>query len=202
MSAYVIQMSNNQKQIELAGGMLTTLLKQNSNFLPAMLALAINKFLLKKQTEGKNLLKMLYTKQQTTSGWESEELERAWLHHADTFIGIQKYDQAEEVLRKCLKQNKSCGKAEEFIGMIKEKEQSYVDAANSYYKAFKLSHQKNPVMGYRLAFNYFKAKVYIAIINQRYVDCINICKVILQINPNYPKLQQEILSKAILALKA
>lgn len=55
--------------------------------------------------------------------------------------------------------NKSCAKAEELMGLIKEKEQSYVDASNSYEKAFKLTNQRNPVMGYRLAFNYLKAKV-------------------------------------------
>jgi tetratricopeptide repeat protein 21B len=44
-------------------------------------------------------------------------------------------------------------------GLIKEKEQSFIDAANSYEKAFKLTNQRNPTMGYRLAFNYLKAKV-------------------------------------------
>lgn len=46
---------------------------------------------------------MLYTKEKASSGWESEELEKAWLLHAESFIAIQKYDQAEEVLRKILK---------------------------------------------------------------------------------------------------
>lgn len=45
------------------------------------------------------------------------------------------------------------------MGLIKEKEQSYVDAANHYEKAFKLLNAKNTNMGYRLAFNYLKAKV-------------------------------------------
>jgi tetratricopeptide repeat protein 21B len=58
-----------------------------------------------------------------------------------------------------LKFNKSCAKAEELTGLIKEKEQSFIDAANSYEKAFKLTNQRNPTMGYRLAFNYLKAKV-------------------------------------------
>jgi tetratricopeptide repeat protein 21B len=75
-----------------------------------MHALAIAKFIGKKQTEAKNLLKILWKKSASTSGWEQEELERAWLLYADSFIAIQKYDQAEEVLKKCLKQNKSCGR--------------------------------------------------------------------------------------------
>jgi tetratricopeptide repeat protein 21B len=45
------------------------------------------------------------------------------------------------------------------MGLIKEKEQSYVDAANHYENAFKLLNKRNLNMGYRLAFNYLKAKV-------------------------------------------
>lgn len=67
-----------------------------------MLALAISKFIAKKQTEAKNLLKILWKRPIPPNGWEAEELERAWLLYADSFIAIQKYDQAEEVLKKCL----------------------------------------------------------------------------------------------------
>lgn len=55
--------------------------------------------------------------------------------------------------------------------MIKEKEQSYIDASNSYEKAFKLTNQRNPIMGYRLAFNYLKAKVLIENINLAFCWC-------------------------------
>jgi tetratricopeptide repeat protein 21B len=51
------------------------------------------------------------------------------------------------------------GKAEEYMGLIKEKEQSFVDAATHYETAFKLLNKKNPNMGFRLAFNYLKARV-------------------------------------------
>lgn len=51
------------------------------------------------------------------------------------------------------------------MGLIKEKEQSYVDAANHYETAFKLLNKKNPNMGFRLAFNYLKARVIYIIIN-------------------------------------
>jgi len=43
---------------------------------------------------------------------------------------------AEQLLDKCLEYNKSLVKAEEFMGIIKEKEQSYVDAASHYEKAW------------------------------------------------------------------
>lgn len=74
------------------------------------------------------------------------------------------------------------------MGLIKEKEQSYVDAAAHYEKANLLSNEKSPSIGFRLAFNYLKAK--------RYIDCINICKKILEYYPDIPKLEKEILVKA------
>jgi len=91
----------------------------------------------------------------------------AWLLHADTFVGISKFDNAEEILRKCLKFNKSCGKAEEYMGLINEKENSYVDAALHYEKAFFLTNYKSLSIGYRLAFNYFKVK--------KFIECVDIC---------------------------
>lgn len=47
------------------------------------------------------------------------------------------------------------------MGLIKEKEHSYVDAATHYEKAHHLTGEKSPSIGYRLAFNYLKAKRYI-----------------------------------------
>lgn len=46
---------------------------------------------------------------------------------------------AEELLRKILKVNKSMVKAEEYMGIIKEKEQAYVEAASHYEKAWEMS---------------------------------------------------------------
>lgn len=40
---------------------------------------------------------------------------------ADYFISVNKYDLAEAELKKCLKYNKSTVKAEELMGLIKEK---------------------------------------------------------------------------------
>ena len=54
---------------------------------------------------------------------------------------------AEELLKKCLKYNQSCGKAEEYMGLIKEKEQSYIDAAGHYERAWKLYNEKDPAIG-------------------------------------------------------
>lgn len=49
--------------------------------------------------------------------------------HAETYVQIKKFDNAEETIRMVLRENKSSGKAYELLGLIKEKEQAYVDAA-------------------------------------------------------------------------
>lgn len=48
---------------------------------------------------------------------------------ADYNISVNKFDLAEAELKKVLKYNKSNVKAEELMGLIKEKEKAYVDAA-------------------------------------------------------------------------
>jgi tetratricopeptide repeat protein 21B len=104
---------------------------------PGTLFLAVSKYSNKKNTEAKNHLKILSKKSYNSEF--HDELEMSWLIYADTFISISKYDNAEEILKKCLKYNRSCAKAEEFMGLIKEKESSYIDAATHYEKAFSLT---------------------------------------------------------------
>ncbi|KAL4503354.1 hypothetical protein ABPG72_000960 [Tetrahymena utriculariae] len=193
MESYVFFLGGARYKGGLEQGLknLNDILKTNNDYIPAMLALAVGKFIQKKSTDAKNLLKLLWKRQYTTE--YGEDLERAWLLSADSFIAIQKYDSAEEILKKCLKYNQSCGKAEEYMGLIKEKEQSYVDAATHYEKAYKLTNEKSASIAFRLSFNYLKAK--------RYVDCINICKKILELFPNYPKIEKDCLEKARQALK-
>ena len=97
---------------------------------------------------------------------------------ADYFISVNKYDLAEAELKKVLKHNASNVKAEELMGLIKEKERAFVDAAMHYEKAFEMSSRKNEAVGFRLAFNYLKA--------ERLIDCIDVSKEVLKVNPNFP----------------
>ncbi|XP_015756029.1 PREDICTED: tetratricopeptide repeat protein 21B-like [Acropora digitifera] len=100
---------------------------------------------------------------------------------------------AGDLLKKCLQYNKSCCKAWEYMGYIMEKEQAYKDAAKNYENAWIYGNQSNPTIGYRLAFNFLKAK--------RYVDAIDVCHKVLSQHPNYPKIKKEILDKARAALR-
>lgn len=85
-------------------------------------------------------------------------------------------------------------KAEEYMGMIKEKERIYIDAANHYEKAWTMSNKRNAGVGFRLAFNYMKAS--------RFVDAIDIGKDILKVYPDYPKVQKEIVEKSRSMIRA
>jgi len=51
-----------------------------------------------------------------------------------------------------------------------------------------MSNRKNEAVGFRLAFNYGKA--------ERYIDCINIGKEVLKVNPNFPNIQTDLIEKA------
>ena len=119
---------------------------------------------------------------------DAEYLERCWLLLADVYIQGGKYDMATELLRKVLVHNKSSTKAYEYMGYIMEKESSYKDAAQHYEQAWRYSNRSNPTIGYKLAFNYMKAK--------RFTDAIDVCHSILDKYPSYPKIRKEVLEKS------
>jgi len=143
-------------------------------------------FLLKKSSDARNYLKTVVKCDFQLQF--SEYFETAWMLMSDYYISVNKYDLAEAELKKALKYNKSAIKAEEFMGLIKEKEKAYVDAADHYAKAFKMSNKKNGGIGFRLGFNYLKAN--------RYVDAIDVGKDVLKVFPNFPKVQTDIVDMA------
>ncbi|KAI8903549.1 hypothetical protein EDD86DRAFT_250265 [Gorgonomyces haynaldii] len=104
-----------------------------------------------------------------------------------------KYDLATELLKKVTNVNKSCTKAWEYLGFIMEKESSYKDAADHYSQCWKLQKESNAAIGFKLAFNYLKAK--------RYCDAIDVCHRVLESHPDYPKIRKELLDKARAALR-
>ncbi len=117
-----------------------------------------------------------------------DDIEKCWLLLADIYIQGGKYDLATELLKKVTAVNKSCTKAWEYMGFIMEKEASYKDASEYYAQCWKLQRESNPSIGFKLAFNYLKAK--------RYVDAIDICHKVLAVYPEFPKIRKELLDKA------
>ncbi|CAG2179716.1 unnamed protein product, partial [Oppiella nova] len=157
----------------------------------AILGVATAFMIIKQTPKARNHLKRV-----AKNSWnfqEAEYLEKCWLLLADIYTQSGKYDMAIELLKKVLLYNKSCMKAYEYLGYIMEKEQSYRDAAQNYDLAWKFTNCNNPSIGYKLAFNYMKAK--------RHVDAIDVCKEILTKFPDYPKVRKEILDKCRNSLK-
>ena len=56
-----------------------------------------------------------------------------------------------------------------------------------------MTNRKSASIGYRLAYNYLKAK--------RYVDCLEICRQVTEAQPNYTLIKTDIEEKAIMAIR-
>ncbi|PNH02041.1 Tetratricopeptide repeat protein 21B, partial [Tetrabaena socialis] len=161
------------------------------NNVPVLLAMATGFMMLKQTPKARNQLKRVQKIQYKPD--EAEEFERSWLLLADIHIQGGKYDLAQDLCQKCLKYNKSCAKAWEIMGQIMEREQAYKDAADHYENAWKHENQASAQVGFKLAFNYLKAK--------RFVEAVDVCHKVIKAFPDYPKIRKEILEKARMGLK-
>ncbi|XP_012616626.2 tetratricopeptide repeat protein 21B isoform X1 [Microcebus murinus] len=185
-------MATKQKSnVEQALNTFTEIATSEKDHIPALLGMATAYMILKQTPRARNQLKRI-----AKMNWnpiDAEEFEKSWLLLADIYIQSAKYDMAEELLKRCLRHNRSCCKAYEYMGYIMEKEQAYTDAALNYEMAWKHGNQTNPAVGYKLAFNYLKAK--------KYVDAIDVCHQVLEAHPSYPKIRKDILDKARTSLR-
>eukprot|EP00758_Cryptobia_borreli_P001785 Tbor_TRINITY_DN2533_c0_g1::TRINITY_DN2533_c0_g1_i1::g.560::m.560/K19673/TTC21B, IFT139; tetratricopeptide repeat protein 21B len=124
---------------------------------------------------------------------EDDDYERGWLLLADIYIQSGKYDLAQELLKKAIQANKSCSRGLEYMGLIYEKEQSYKDAADFYERAWTLLGETDPAIGFKLAFNFMKAK--------KYVAAIDVCEKVLAKHPNYPRIEKDVLERSRLLIR-
>ncbi|KAJ3172779.1 Tetratricopeptide repeat protein 21B [Irineochytrium annulatum] len=186
LECHALMATKQKNEIERALARLTEILGAEKDYVPAILGLAVAHMLLKQPPRARNHLKRI-AKMELIPQF-SDEFERAWLLLSDVHIQGGKYDLATDLLRKCLAQNKSCAKAWEYMGFIMEKEASYKDAAEHYESAWKLERETNPGMGYKLAFNFLKAR--------KNVEAIEVAHKVLIMYPDYPKIRALILEKA------
>ncbi|XP_071943351.1 tetratricopeptide repeat protein 21B-like [Antedon mediterranea] len=189
---YVLMATKSKTNIEKALSSFMEMATSERENIGALLGVATAYMMMKQTPRARNQLKRI-----VRMNWvalDAEEYEKSWLLLADVYIQSGKYDMATELLKKCLQHNKSCCKAYEYMGFIMEKEQSYKDASTNYEHAWKFSNKSSPTIGYKLAFNYMKAR--------RYVDAIDICHLVLADNPNYPRMRKDILDKARNSLRA
>nr|XP_033800547.1 tetratricopeptide repeat protein 21B [Geotrypetes seraphini] len=191
MENYCLMATKQKSNVERALNTFTEVASAEKDHIPALLGMATAYMILKQTPRARNQLKRI--SKMNWNAIDAEEFEKSWLLLADIFIQSGKYDLAGELLKRCLRHNKSCCKAYEYLGYIMEKEQSYKDAAMNYEMAWKYGNQTNPTIGYKLSFNYLKAK--------RYVDAIDVCHKVLEAHPNYPKIRKDILDKSRAALR-
>jgi len=191
LECYSRMSTKDMNQVEAALGTLLDMANQDPNNVPVLLAMATGFMLLKQTPKARNQLKRVQKIPYKPD--EAEEFERSWLLLADIHIQGGKFDLAQDLCQKCLKYNKSCAKAWEYMGAIMEREQSYKDAADHYEKAWKHENQASAQVGYKLAFNYLKAK--------RFVEAIDVCHKVIKAFPEYPKIRKDILEKARMGLK-
>ncbi|ETE72338.1 Tetratricopeptide repeat protein 21B, partial [Ophiophagus hannah] len=165
MENYCLMATKQKSNVERALQAFTEIVTNEKDHVPALLGMATAYMILKQTPRARNQLKRI-----SKMNWnpiDAEEFEKSWLSLADIYIQSSKYDMASELLKRCLRHNRSCCKAYEYMGYIMEKEQAYRDAAINYEMAWKYGNQTNPAIGFKLAFNYLKAK--------RHIDAITIC---------------------------
>jgi len=113
------------------------ILEREKDYLPALLGMSIAFMLEKSTTKARNALKRIA--KMSYSHDLAEEFERGYLLLADIYIKKSKFDLSEDLCNRCLKYNLSCGKAWETMGVIREREASYRDAAEMYEKVCRIT---------------------------------------------------------------
>ncbi|KAJ3302797.1 Tetratricopeptide repeat protein 21B [Kappamyces sp. JEL0829] len=191
LECHSLMASKQKSEIEKAISVMLDILKAESDYVPALYGTALGFVLLKQSPRARNQLKRV-SKMEWSQEF-GEDIEKCWILLADIYIQGGKYDLATELLNKVIAVNQSSSKAFEYLGFIMEKEQAYKDAADYYAKCWKLQRQSTPAIGFKLAFNYLKAK--------RYMDAIDISHIVLKAYPDYPKIQKEILEKSRASLR-
>eukprot|EP00736_Rhodelphis_marinus_P011266 Rmarinus@m.19544 len=191
LECYALMATKQTSKVERAIQMLMEILNKDMEYVPALLALSQACMQLKQVQKARNQLKAIGKLQYSPEF--ADEFERAWLLLSDIYVNNGKYDLAQELCKRCLNKNRMCSKAAEYMGLIMEKEQAYRDAADYYEQAWRFENESSASVGYKLAFNYLKAK--------RFVSAIDVCNKVLAIHPRYPKIQKEILEKARMSLR-
>uniref|UniRef100_A0A803SV98 Tetratricopeptide repeat protein 21B n=1 Tax=Anolis carolinensis TaxID=28377 RepID=A0A803SV98_ANOCA len=145
MENYCLVATKQKSNVERALNAFTEVVVNEKDHVPALLGMAIAYMILKQTPRARNQLKRI-----SKMNWnpiDAEEFEKSWLLLADIYIQSSKYDMAGELLKRCLRNNRSCCKAYEYMGYIMEKEQAYKDAAANYEMAWKYGNQTNPTIG-------------------------------------------------------
>lgn len=188
---YIALASRKKDRVDTATAAFGSMLEQNNEYLPALLGVSISFMIDDQPNKARNTLKRIAKMPYAAD--MADEFETSYLLLAYLYVDRGKFDLAQDLCKRCLSYNLSCGKAWEAMGLVMEKECSYRDAAEYYEKAWTLGGGANAAVGFKLSFNYLKA--------ERFVDAIDICNKVLAQYPGYPKIREEILDVAFRALR-
>ncbi len=78
------------------------------------------------------------------------------------------------------------------LGLAAERDDDYAAAAGHFRKAWELSGKTNAPAGFKLAFCLLRAR--------RHTESVEVCEAVLALYPEYPRIREEILRKALAGL--
>jgi tetratricopeptide repeat protein 21B len=192
LESYCALASRQKHNVDRAMQTFIDLLETDQDYLPAVLGMATGFMVEKAAHKARNLLKRVAKMEQAHH--DGEDFQKATLLLAKFSVDKSKYDLAQELCTKCLATDKSCSQAWEIMALIKEKDQDYAHAADCYEKAWKLEFEAAAAVGFKLAFCYLKSK--------KYVEAIDVAERVLDQYPDYPRIREEILKKALLGIRS
>jgi len=188
---YYLLATKQKANVERAMQSFIAMLETDPDNLSAVLGMATGFMIEKSQHKARNLLKRVAKMEQKID--DGEDFEKANLLLAKFYVDQGKPDLAKELCKRCLATNKSCSQAWEILGLAVEKESLYDQAAECYEKAWKLEFEASATVGFKYAFCLLKIK--------NAVGAVDVCEKVLDQYPDYPRIRDEILKKALLQVR-
>ncbi|ESL08320.1 hypothetical protein TRSC58_03979 [Trypanosoma rangeli SC58] len=112
----------------------------------------------------------------------TDAVHRARLLAAHMSILKKKLPAAQKFLEKNIEVNKSCAQTWLMMGSVHELGNNHTEAANCYENAWELTKERDPSVGYKLAFHRMKSG--------KLVAAIDVCRKVLDVHPSYPKIHE------------
>nr|CCC92868.1 predicted tetratricopeptide repeat protein [Trypanosoma congolense IL3000] len=109
-----------------------------------------------------------------------DSVHRARLLSAHISLTKKDFKMARVMLQKALEINKSCPRVHLLMGATHEGEDNHTEAAQCYEEAWKLTKERDPSVGYKLAFHQMKSG--------KLLQAIEVCRKVMEAHPAYPRI--------------
>lgn len=185
---YCLLATRNKGNVQQVLESFIEILEGDQDHLPAILGLATAYMIEKEHHKAKNLLLKRIAKL-APHKHDGEDFSKAHFLIARMHIDKGRFDAAQDSIKKVLAQNRSSAGAWELMGLVMEKAQDYAKAAECYEKAWSLTFESSAPVGFKLAYCYMKASLFI--------HSLDICEKVLETFPQYPRIREEILETCV-----